>query len=93
MVYDSYNNKTILFGGWNENIGLTDETWIYDSQINQWSEVFPVVKPEIRQSHAMYYDPVYQKLILFGGYRDISPHFGDTWEYNFSNNINSNFRN
>jgi N-acetylneuraminic acid mutarotase len=86
MVYDSTSQKTILFGGWDENIGLMNDTWIYDSQINQWTEVFPITTPENRQSHAMYYDPIFQKVILFGGYKDSLPHYSDTWEYNYSNN-------
>jgi len=86
MVYDSTNQKTILFGGWDENIGLMNDTWIYDSQTNQWTEVFPITTPENRQSHAMYYDPIFQKVILFGGYRDTFPHFSDTWEYNYTAN-------
>jgi len=86
MVYDSHNKKTILFGGWNDNTGLTNETWIYDSRSNQWTEVFPNLAPDNRQSQVMYYDPIFQKVILFGGYRDTAPHFNDTWEYNYSNN-------
>jgi len=86
MVYDAASHKTILFGGWDENIGLTNETWIFDSQTNRWTEVYPNSSPENRQSQAMYYDPIFQKVILFGGYRDSGPHFSDTWEYNYSNN-------
>ena len=87
MVYDSFNQKTILFGGWDETIGLRSDTWLYDSQVNQWTEVFPINFPENRQSHAIYYDPFYQKVILFGGYSDSGPHHNDTWEYDYSNNI------
>ncbi len=86
MVYDSINHKTILFGGWSGNVGLTNDIWIYDSQTNQWTEVFPNTAPEIRQSCAMYYDPIFQRVILFGGYKDSLPHYNDTWEYNYSNN-------
>jgi hypothetical protein len=86
MVYDSINHKTILFGGWSGNAGLTSDTWIYDSQTNLWTEVFPNTAPEIRQSYAMYYDPIFQKVILFGGYKDPLPHYNDTWVYNYSNN-------
>ncbi|MHA1350010.1 MAG: Kelch repeat-containing protein [Promethearchaeota archaeon] len=86
MVYDSFNNKTILFGGWDENIGLTDQTWVFDSQLDQWTEFFPDSAPNNRQSHAMYYDPFFQRVILFGGYKDSLPHYSDTWEYNYSNN-------
>ena len=86
MVYDSFNQKTILFGGWAGNVGLTNDTWIYDSQTTQWTEVFPNTAPESRQSYATYYDPITQKVILFGGYKEPAPHYNDTWEYNYSNN-------
>lgn len=84
MVYDSINQKTILFGGWSAESDLVNDTWIYDSQTNQWTEVFPIDSPSVRQSFAMYYDVNAQKVILFGGYRDISPHHGDTWVFNYT---------
>ena len=86
MVYDSFNQKTILFGGWAGNIGLANDTWIYDSQTTLWTEVFPNTAPENRQSYAMCYNPVFQKVILFGGYKDPAPHYNDTWEYEYSSN-------
>jgi N-acetylneuraminic acid mutarotase len=87
MVYDSYNRKTILFGGWNEDIGLTKDTWVYDSQSNQWINKSTTISPDIRQSHAMCYHPIYHRVILFGGYRDIGPHFNDTWIYDYTSNM------
>lgn len=86
MVYDSINQKTILFGGWGDELGLLNDTWIYDSQTNQWTEVFPVESPSERQSFAMYYDFDAQRVILFGGYRDEGPHHSDMWEYNYTDN-------
>lgn len=86
MVYDSVNHKTVLYGGWSAESGLMDDTWIYDAQTNQWTEVFPVEKPPIRQSTSMYYDSIAQRVILFGGYSDVGPHLSDTWEYNYSDN-------
>jgi len=86
MVYDSINHKTILFGGWVDTIGLMDDTWIYDSQTNQWTEVFHENKPSNRQSFSMYYDSNAQRVILFGGYREVGGHLYDMWEYNYSNN-------
>lgn len=86
MVYDSTNHKTILFGGFVRDVGLMSDTWIYDSQTNQWTEVFPTNQPTDTQSQAMYYDSNAQRIILFGGYQDISPHLSETWEYNYSDN-------
>ena len=88
MVYDSFNRKTILFGGWDETFGLRNDIWIYNSQSNQWTEVFPLlISPDRRQSHAMCYDPVYHKVILFGGYGGVSSHLNDTWVYDYSINM------
>jgi len=86
MVYDSINHKTILFGGWVEDVGMMNDTWIYDSQTNQWTEVFPTNKPSNRQSHSIYYDSSAHRVILFGGYREVGGHLDDTWEYNYSDN-------
>ncbi len=86
MVYDSINHRTILFGGWDDTVGLMNDTWIYDSQTNQWTEVFPANKPSNRQSNAIYYDSNAQRVILFGGYREVGGHLDDTWEYNYSDN-------
>ena len=86
MVYDAINQKSILFGGWGDELGLLADTWVYDSQTNQWIEVFPVAHPSARQSFAIYFDNNAQRVILFGGYADIGPHHSDTWEYNYTDN-------
>ena len=86
MVYDPINQKTLLYGGWGDELGLMDDTWIYDSQTNQWTEVFPVDNPSTRQSFSIYYDFDAQRVILFGGYWDSFPHYDDTWEYNYTDN-------
>ncbi|MHA2287778.1 MAG: Kelch repeat-containing protein, partial [Promethearchaeota archaeon] len=80
------NQKTLLFGGWADELGLMADTWIYDSQTNQWTELSPLDHPSERQSFAMYYDSDAQRVILFGGYRDVSPHHSDMWEYNYTDN-------
>ena len=90
MVYDSFNRKTILFGGWSEEVGLMNDTWLYDSQSNQWTNASPTISPALRQSHAMCYDPVSQKVILFGGYRSGGPHFDDTWAFDYVSNTWTN---
>ena len=66
MVYDSFNQKTILFGGYDEIFGLRNDLWVYDSQSNEWTERSPLVSPDNRQSHAMCFVPVYNKVIILG---------------------------
>ncbi|MFX0092961.1 MAG: kelch repeat-containing protein, partial [Candidatus Hodarchaeota archaeon] len=36
LVYDSTNEKTILFGGGNESHAIMDDTWAYDYATNTW---------------------------------------------------------
>ena len=82
MVYDESVNKVILFGGGFQDISsytYYGDTWIYDPIANIWSEVFPQQHPTARSSSSMIYDPLNQKIILFGGV-DISDNWmADTW--------------
>jgi len=79
MVYDSINHKTILFGGWDDTIGLMNDTWIYDS---------PASSPDTRYWHGMVYDSNYHKVIVFGGRNAGAPGqaLEDTWVFDPSNN-------
>ena len=61
-----------------------NDTWIYDSATNRWTQVFPDNAPPIRGSGSMYYDVNAQKVILFGGYREVGGHLHDTWAFDYS---------
>ncbi|MFX1533184.1 MAG: Kelch repeat-containing protein [Promethearchaeota archaeon] len=84
MTYDSINQKLVLFGGYGSS-GYLSDTWIYDYSNNQWTQVFPITSPGVRHSHAMVYDSVNQKVVLFGGHNRQTI-LSDTWVYDFSSN-------
>ena len=90
MVYDSMNDRTILFGGYNGLISKTfDDTWVYNYADNSWTNVTVSMgaKPSPRDSFSMVYDSTNDRTILFGGYNDpISITFDDTWVYNYAKN-------
>jgi len=88
MVYDTANNKVVLFGGFD---GSTEEqdTWMYDVTGNIWSKKSPSTKPSGRRSHAMAYDPVNEKVVLFGG-GGTSGLLDDTWVYDYTTNTWTN---
>lgn len=86
MVYDSINQKIILFGGIDLNDNWLDDTWIFDSTLERWTQVFPETSPPQRGSASMYFDEHAQKIILYGGYRAIGGHFEDTWSYDYATN-------
>jgi hypothetical protein len=86
MVYDSVNQKIILFGGVDLGDNWLNETWIYDSRTNSWTQVFPQNSPPNRGSTSVYYDRQAQKVILFGGYGDTGGNLDDTWSYDYTTN-------
>lgn len=90
IVYDEAAGETVLFGGRgvvdSNGTGFApgiDETWVLVS--SRWSQRFPAVRPEGRAAHAMVYDPVRARTVLFGGFTDAKERNGlpifrnDTW--------------
>ena len=87
MVYDPVGQKVVLFGGVNAK-GRLDDTWMYDPAANTWTELEPRgPQPPVRWGHAMAYDSVSGKVILFGGYEwESGGPRSDTWAYDATAN-------
>jgi hypothetical protein len=83
MVYDSANERTILFGGWPG--ADDDETWVYNLTDNTWTNKNPTTKPSARSLHSMAYDSVHERTILFGGW-NVGGYNDETWVYNLTDN-------
>lgn len=72
-VYDVVRNRMIVFGGNTDsfyNIGVTDTVFTFDSINTQW-QVLPTTGtdiPSARTAHAAVFDPVYNRMIIFGGW-------------------------
>ena len=82
MAYDSQSQKTILFGGPGIDPSMPGETWAYDFQSDRWSRRSPAVSPSARYGHALTYDELADRVILFGGGTGAS-YFSDRWAYDF----------
>ncbi len=85
MAYDSDRGVTVFFGG---EIGIyPEEAFFNDTQEydgKQWRQINTAVKPPARSGHAMAYDPVRKKMVMFGGRSYVSGSrvlFSDTWVY------------
>lgn len=82
MCWHSGNNRVLLFGGIDPQIGGTNVLWSYDG--TNWSQV-PVVgtSPSDRTGARMVYDPVRSVCVLHGGMNPTSGALlNDTWEWN-----------
>lgn len=81
LVYDANLKKTVLFGGYNEN--YRNDTWLWNG--SQWTEI-KGDRPEHRGLMAMWYDPLKQRTILYGGlgraniYQKIT-RYSDMWAF------------
>jgi len=88
MVYDAFADRIVMFGGTKGEGVMTNETWIYSFSANTWSKVEPIVEGgtlEPRCLHAMAYDMVAQRTIMFGGYTGAA-RLNDTWVYDCAGN-------
>jgi hypothetical protein len=96
MAYDVVRGKTVLFGGadrfYDDDLGFDSayyysDTWEWDGA--NWTQRAPATSPPARAGHAMAYDSVHGKIVLFGGvffpavpFGTQQPaYFADTWEW------------
>jgi len=77
MAYDSSRHVTVMFGGLLGSDGYLGDTWEYDGA--EWQRRV-VPGPNARFGHAMCYDSVRQRVVLFGG-RSAAGMRRDTWEW------------
>jgi hypothetical protein len=80
MVYDEGNGVIVLFGGHNESNYFND-TWIWEGNSATWSKITTENMPLARCSHAMTYDCMRKKVLLFGGKTESDVPLNDLWEW------------
>jgi len=94
-VYDPTTNRLIIFGGRTAtNPGSTfNDVWILSNANGlggtpQWTQLFPAnTPPAPRGMHSMAYDPITNRLTIFGGYNDTLGYFNDVWVLTNANGV------
>lgn len=80
MVYDSVDDLLILFGGLQTVFTVIyNDTWVYSSSSNTWTQMNPTTYPSIRFFMGMTFDTALGGTFLFGG-----TNYNDTWTYTYS---------
>jgi len=88
MTYDSVRKRVVLFGGRNlvatkaGPVAYYGDTWEWDG--SRWESKTPLHSPGPRYSHAMAWDPVRKRVLLYGGVgwvNQTSVMLSDTWEW------------
>jgi hypothetical protein len=88
MTYDSESDVCILFGGIPDGGSFAGDTWAYDYNTNNWTNMEPLVAPSPRVA-GMTYDIQSDRVILFGGGGGSQwpvEIFTDTWVYDYNSN-------
>ena len=79
MVYDSVNERVLLFGGaiYDNGYSFYNDLWSFKDGV--WTEIdVPGTKPSGRFNIPMVYLPDTQQIFIYGGFSD-QDRIGDTW--------------
>jgi formylglycine-generating enzyme required for sulfatase activity len=88
VAYDAYRQKVVLFGG-EAASGLRSDVWDWDG--TSWVEVVPPLVngvpfgPFARKQHAMGFDAVAERVVVFGGDRGSTGVGNDSWAFDGAN--------
>jgi len=80
MAFDAASGQVVMFGG----VGATGsaplgDTWVWNG--TTWKQVVTAHKPPARFLHTMAYDPINQRVVMFGGNGGVKI-LNDTWLWN-----------
>jgi hypothetical protein len=85
LVYDSNAKNLVMFGGYDVDWNGLNDIWEYDGLAKTWTDRTPQTgaQPPPRSGQAMAFDPVGNRVILFGGILNVQTggYLGDTWEW------------
>jgi hypothetical protein len=89
VAYDPLRHKLVVFGGLGPPpTTLPQDTWEFDIDSGVWArwpiDVIPANWPAGRQQHAMTYDSIRQRVVMFGGSDGGANVYQDVWEWDGS---------
>jgi N-acetylneuraminic acid mutarotase len=80
MTYHAGWDRIVLFGGDKDYFNpLYDETWLYDFNNDNWTQLSLEPHPTGRVYAGLAYDNESECIVLFGGMDAMMDVFGDTW--------------
>lgn len=80
MAYDRRLNEIVVFGGYGDAPDLSDAWALPLSSGDMWIPLFPTgAKPPGRHNLTAVYDPVRDRMVIFGG-QNSTADFNDAWE-------------
>ncbi len=83
-IYDPLRDRMVVFGGFSGDDGARNEAWAFTlTESPAWTAIVPSGSPPpARAGHTAIYDPVRDRMVVFGGLDDI--YRNDVWALSFS---------
>ena len=79
-IYDPVQDRMLVFGGWNGTTRINDVWELVFSPALTWRELAPTGgPPQGRNWHSAVFDPVAQRMLIFGGLDDMGQRRTDLW--------------
>jgi hypothetical protein len=97
-VYDTTNNRMVIFGGVNDTAFLND-VWVLsntnglDTTTSAWTQLNPLPDPlyglpTARYRHTAVYDNINNRMTIFGGQEGTETDYNDVWVLSNANGLN-----
>jgi hypothetical protein len=85
-IYDPVRDRMVVFGGYDANEGNRNDVWALSlSGSLAWSEITPAGSlPSARAYHTAIYDPVRDRMVVFGGLDGGGTRLSDVWALSLS---------
>lgn len=78
MTFDLTEGLTVLFGG-SSGTDMHNDTWVYDSVQDNWTQAFSFERPTARRDQSIVYDP-HSGPVLFGGWENSDTGASEQWD-------------
>jgi hypothetical protein len=84
-IHDPVRHRMVVMGGYRS--GYQNDVWILDPAAPAWSQLVPTgTPPGARAEHSVVYDPVRDRLVLYGGTGDST--YSDVWTLSLAGTAN-----
>ncbi len=93
-VYDPVHRRMLVFGGLRDNLPASNETTVLDlsSPAPTWQPLAVFGRlPGGRADQMQVFDPVGNRLIVYGGKDEAGDYYGDTWQLSFVDSVKWKF--
>jgi N-acetylneuraminic acid mutarotase len=81
FLYDEHSGKILLYGGLTTGLGVSNDTWFFDPATETWTQIEEDAPPGLCYNAAFTYDPISQRVMVYGGWTPSDDANTETWAW------------